>query len=729
MALAVIGCSLCWLIACAPLPPPGNVVSTEHLIPGKGPDQDKTVIYRDTWGVPHIYAPTANAGLYAQGYAQAQDRPTQLLLNLLVAKGELSSVAGESTVQTDILSHMFDHHGIGQRQFDRLNEYDAAPILAFTAGVNAFYRDHPEDRPIWWRDREVTPAMVMAFGRLFLYSWAVDDALGDLARAGIAPDFSTTARGSNQWAVAPERSASGKALLLIDPHLSWSGPSRFWEMRIHAGALHGSGVGLPGFPYIGLGHNENLAWAMTTGGPDTGDVFELTLNPKNALQYRFDGAWRDLLKRRIRLQVQGAAGIERELLFDHRGPVVAYQPAENKAYVAAIAYDENAEHLKAWQALNFAKSYQGVQRAAATQALFPQNVMAADTAGNIYYQRVGRVPRRSASYDYSLPVDGATTAADWQGMHPSAEHLQVLNPPQGYMQNCNVPPDAMMVNSPFRDVSQPEYLVSSKAYGEQRVGWSKQRGARALELLAANASVSVDDALAYAVDVTPFGVQRWLDALRRAVGSPTPRERALLDWDGQIRRDSAGALKYVYWRSVLAEHELMPDISAQIDDFYAQAAGREMRAVVLSGEQLNVLRATYSEALDRMARELGTTNAVYGDVYRVGRGTASWPVGGGGDEGDLLGRTTLRNIRFAAPNERLLRMGEQGQTATQLVHLTTPIQSWIYSPIGQSDREDSPHYTDQAQGPFSRRSLRPSWWLPEDLKHHIASRLVLEPDF
>ena len=715
------------LAACAPLPPPGNVVSTDKLIPGQGPDADKTVIYRDTYGIPHIYAPTANDGLFAQGYAQAQDRPQQILLNFKLAMGELASVAGPDQVRRDLLSHLFDHLGVAQRHVRTLSNFELAPIRAFAAGVNAFYADHPQDRPAWWGERQVTPAMVDAFGRLFLYNWSIDEALDDLRRGGVEPDFAVTARGSNQWAVAPKRSASGNALLLIDPHLSWWGPSRFWEMRIHAGALHGSGVGLAGSPYIGLGHNEHLAWAMTTGGPDTGDVFELSLNPDNPEQYRYDGEWRDLRRKTVVIDVRGASPQTFELRYDHRGPVVATNAEANKAYVAAIPYGASADRNAAWQALNYARDYKGVQQAAATQALFPQNVMAADTKGNIYYQRVGRVPKRPLAYDWSRPVDGSTSAAEWQGLHSSNEHLQVLNPVQGYMQNCNIPPDAMMPDSPFALDNQAHYLFSSRNYGDELDGWSNLRGARALQLLAADDSVSVQEALDYAVDVRPFGVERWLDALRRAVGSPTPQEKALLDWNGELSKDSAGALKYAYWRFVLDEHAQGDAIRAAIDDFYAAAAGRAQKPVALSNDQLSTLRETYAAALTRMASELGTTDAVYGDVFRVGRDETSWPVGGGG--GNQFGLTTLRAMGFAEPNERYQRWGNRGQTSTQVVELSNPIKSWIFLPVGQSDRKDSPHYDDQAAGPFSERRLRPSWWLPEDLKDHIVTRTVLEPSY
>jgi len=718
-ALAIAGCTP------EPSSPAATVAPQAPPLPGEGEDTDRTVIYRDTWGIPHIYAPTVAAGFYAMGYAQAEDRPTQLLMNLKIALGELSDVAGEAQVAQDLIARMFDHHGIAERQWAGTAEPIRTRLTAFANGVNAFYAAHPEDVPPWWGERPVTPQMVAAFGRMFLYNWSIDEALNDLRRGGVDPGFVSPRRASNQWSVAPERSASGNALLLIDPHLDWWGVSRFWEVRLHAGDLHGSGVTLAGNPYIGLGHNEHLAWAMTTGGPDTGDVYALALDPGDAGRYRYDGAWRELRERVVTLNVKDQGERRFTLRFSHHGPVIATDG--DTAYAARIPYDDGANPMQVWEALNFAQDYRGAVAAGETLAMFPQNLMAADTQGNIYYQRTGRVPIRPEAFDFSRPVDGSTAASEWQGLHPPDDHLQALNPPQGYMQNCNIPPDAMMVGSPFSLDAQPGYLFSSANYGPALSGWTNQRGARAVELLSGDDSVTVEEALAYAVDVKPFGIERWLQALGAAVAADAPSRPAadeLLRWDGRLESDSVPALKYAYWRLALADHPEAAAVRAAIDDHYAVVEGREPRPVTLTEAQHSVLASTFAEALERMAAELGGTDAPWGRVFRVGRGDVSWPVDGGG--GDHLGLTTLRTMGYDEPNGSAERWGNRGQTSTQVIELSQPITSWIYLPVGQSDRPGSPHYTDQAERVFSERRLKPSWWRPEELTGNIESRTVLD---
>jgi acyl-homoserine lactone acylase PvdQ len=702
-------------------------------LPGTGADAGRTVVYRDGWGVPHIYAPTLEAGLYAQGWAQAQDRPRELLANFKRALGEAAEFEGPAAVPFDWVSRVWDHHGTARRHADRLQPHLRRHLRAFAAGMRAWYADHPEDVPEWWGDREIDEYLLIAFGRLFLYAWSIEQTFADLRRAGIDPGLGEYHHGSNQWAVAPSRSAEGVAMLLIDPHLSWWGASRFWEFRIHAGELVGSGFTLPGFPYIGLGHTRHLAWAMTTGGPDTADVYALDLDPDDPTRYRYAGGWRELTKREITLRVKGEAERAFSVWSSHHGPVLAVR--DGTAYAARSAYADVVGISEAWLALNLARDYRGAQQALATLRLFPQNVMVADTSGNIWYQRAGRVPNRPVGPDWSRPVDGTTPATEWLGLHPAEDLPQVLNPPSGYMQNCNVPPEAMFPGSPLTPDRYPDYVYADAIYGP-RSGWTNQRGARSVELLDADDSVSVEDALAWAVDVRPYGIERWQTALRGADArfgeklraSPEYRAglAALLTWNGRITRDSRGALQYYYWRTRLLEANgaAAVDGIAERIDFLPGVLGRVRPARSLDPQQLRALAAAVAPDMQRLREDHGSSEAVWGDKFRVGRDAESWPVGGSSLR--ELGLRTLRSVGYAAERADRTRWGESGQTSTQVVVLHSPPRSWTYVPIGQSDRADSPHYRDQAQKLFSPRRLKPSRWRPEDLAGHFVSRTVLE---
>ena len=710
-----------------------TVAAIAAPLPGTGEDTGKTVVYRDTWGIPHIYAPTAEAGLFAMGWTQAEDRPEELLMNMARATGESAVFEGAGAIKSDMVSHMWDHYGVSKRGESSLRPELHAHLQAYVDGVNGFYDAHPEDVPEWWGDKKVDVAMVIAFGRMFLYSWSIDDGFGDLARAGIEPGIKKTRRASNQFVVGPERSASGKPILYVDPHLAWYGPSRFWEVRIHAGELEGSGFNLAGTPYIGLGHNANLAWAMTTGAPDTADVYELTLNPENPLQYKYDDEWRDITTREISIAVKDSDPVSMTLYFSHYGPVVAMDGG--KAYALKTSYADIVNGNEAWYELNFAKDYTGALAAMKTLTMFPQNLMVADTSGNTYYQRTGRVPHRPDGYDWDRPVDGSTSATEWLGIHDPADHVQLLNPTQGYMQCCNMPPDALMLNSPLTPDKYPAYIYSDLGYGP-RGGWTTPRGARAVDLLERDDSVTVEEAIDYALDVTPYGVENWMTILREAhekLGDEFARDtdyvkgmEDILAWNQELRRYSTGALKYHYWRKQLEDDygkDVMNDVRDRVDQYYKVVTGAPYEKVAISDEEAGAALQSFANAMATMKKSFNTIDVTWGEYFRVGRDDESWPVGGGGD--GEFGTVTLRNVKYHGEKDAPIRMGRAGQTSTQIIHLTTPIQCWTGPPIGQSDRPDSPHYDDQAEKLFSKRIMKPSWWLAEDLVDHIASRTVL----
>ena len=135
----LIWASLIALAGCSGEPPgpAATVEPSSPPLPGEGEDAGRTVIYRDTWGVPHIYAPTVEAGFYAMGYAQAEDRPEQLLVNLKIAMGELAEIAGEAQVPQDVIARLFDHYGIARGQWPQASPVIRQRLQAFTCAAAA----------------------------------------------------------------------------------------------------------------------------------------------------------------------------------------------------------------------------------------------------------------------------------------------------------------------------------------------------------------------------------------------------------------------------------------------------------------------------------------------------------------------------------------------------------------------------------------------------------------
>ncbi|MBI4325490.1 MAG: penicillin acylase family protein [Chloroflexi bacterium] len=698
---------------------------------GADPDAGKTVLYRDEFGVPHIYAGTVEQGIYAVACAQAEDRLEELLRNYLRATGEMSAAFGEAHLSDDTVARAWDHYGVARRNYHRIRPEMRRHLEVFARSINDYLAEHAAEVPAWWGQRKVDVYMQIAHSRQFMWGWPLGQAVSDLRATGLSPDFKVDLRSSNEWVVSPARTSVKAPILLIDPHLSWWGAQRFWEFRVHAGGWRGSGFTLPGSMYIGLGHNDHVAWAMTTGGPDTADVYELTLNATNQLQYRYDGRWKELKARVIELQVKGEERPRRITIYDsHHGPVIARKG--DKAYAAKLSYADEVEFGETFYEFNLAKNIGDIKRGLALNQVMPQNVMAADTRGDIFYQRAGRVPIRPPGYDYYRPVDGSTSKSEWLGIHPSSDLYQVTNPPQGYMQNCNIPPDAMMIGSPMTADQKAPYL-----FGE-RSGWIHQRAARAVDILSRDDRVTPEEALAYALDKRCLGSERWVAALKQADQEFGQEYRSdhdyqaglqsILAWNGSSEADSAAALKYYYWRQALNQllrEQAARELNARINDFMAVLHKGKGKADPLNEAQNKALVKALQSGMALMRQNHGGIDAVFGDVFRVGRDDQSWPVGGGSlnDEG----MATLRAIHFARPQPDHTRWGGSGQTSTQLVILENPIRSWTQPPIGQSDHPGSPFYRDQAERLFSPGKMKPTWFAKEELLQHAHSRKELRP--
>jgi acyl-homoserine-lactone acylase len=250
-------------------------------------------------------------------------------------------------------------------------------------------------------------------------------------------------------------------------------------------------------------------------------------------------------------------------------------------------------------------------------------------------------------------------------------------------------------------------------------------------LLQGDNSVTVEEALAYATDAKLYGASRWIELLKMAdakFGADARKDAAiapalddLLAWDNQLLPESKGALKYYYWRKQARADmgDAGEALRNRVNNFRG-SIGIPDPPLNPSDEELKGIMTAFVNAMNKMKTDLGSLDKTYGDVFRDGRGDNSWPCGGGGD-GDL-DMATLRNVKYGREREDHTRWGQSGQTSTQIVVLSQPVQSWTYVPLGQSDDPKSPHYSDQAEKLFSKGIMKDTWWTPEELAPNITER-------
>ncbi len=650
---------------------------------------EKVEVLRDEFWVPHIFAATPAGAAFASGYVQAQDRLEELMRNYRKSEGTMSEAFGAEWYRHDVLQRMWGHRRVAEEHYGELSPMLRGIIEAYCAGVNKYIDEHPGELPAW--GFRIQPWQVVAYSRYTIWSWHQGDAAADLKRGGIEPD-PIPYLGSNEVLIAPSRTAAHAPIAIIDPHLSWYGETRYYEMRVYGGALEYSGGTRLGLPLPTLGHSRFVSIAMTTGGPDTGDTFEEEISRG---KYKFRGAWRPLKVLHEKIAVKSGDRVDVKdvaIEYTHHGPIWAHK--NGKAYSMATPYATEFRLLEQAWAMTTSKTLAEMKKALAMRQYMAQNIMVGTVDGDIFYIRNGRVPVRPRGCDPSKPQPG-TGECEWEGLHSLDDLVQIANPPQGYMQNCNISPFAMMKDSPLVPEKWAEHPY---IYNAARTP-PHQRAAMMLDLLAASRNVTLEDAVGLAFSTQVYKAELWQERIRKADPNGS-FARMLADWNRRSDADSRPALAFYLFKMALGEDSKAQEPPASLSD--------------------DQIRAALSKAEKRLPAD-----AVYGTYFRVGREGSgrTFPVGGGTVA--EAGMATPRAIGFR--KEGNLMVGHGGQTSTQIVLLTRPIpQSFMIIPLGESDHKESGHFDDQAEKLFSKAKAKPTFFLNrKELEKHVTARQAL----
>ncbi|HEY7544336.1 MAG TPA: penicillin acylase family protein, partial [Blastocatellia bacterium] len=680
---------------------------------------EEATVYRDEYGIPHVFAPTLESAAFAVGYAQAEDRLEELLKNYRRACGTMSEVFGAEHYRNDLTQRIWRHAEISREKYNQVSPKMRAVIEAYQEGIKLFMKEHPEQVPSW--AQQIEPWMVVALSRYIIFGWPLGEAMGDLSRAGIKPE-EMAYRGSNEMLIAPQRTAMNAPIAVIDPHLSWYGEFRFYQVRIYAADYNVSGVSILGVPIPSLMHSRYCSVAMTTGGPDTSDVFEEEVNPDNPRQYRYDGQWRDMKVRKEKVGVKTGDKTEWrevEIEYTHHGPVVARKAG--KAYAMAIPYADEVGLTDQIYQMTTARNLEEMKRALSSLQLMAQNIMVGTVQGDIFYLRTGRVPIRAKGVDPSRPIPGNTSATEWQGIHPMSDLVQITNPPTGYMHNCNVSPFGMMKDSPLTPEKYSQYPY---IYNATRTAPRHQRAEMMTELLDKTSKVTVEQAIDIAFNTEVWHAGLWQARLKEAweKSSATSADGAAVktadmnevynlieQWNRRSDAQSEGALAfYAFKKSLGSPLSAQTDPPASVND--------------------QILIDAVAKAAEWLKANFGSLRVAYGNYFRVGRegGSKTWPVGGGSLNGgqNAVAMATPRAISFRPVGKEMVGAG--GQTSTQIVILTNPPKSFAILPTGMSDHKESGHFDDQSEKLFSPAKAAPTYFMDrKELMKHVTAKKVL----
>jgi penicillin amidase len=404
--------------------------------------------------------------------------------------------------------------------------------------------------------------------------------------------------GSNNWVIAPSRTATGRPILANDPHRALGAPSLRYIVHLNAPGLDVIGAGEPALPGISIGHNETIAFGLTIFGVDQEDLYVYALNPTNSRQYRYQGRWEAMRAVRETIAVKGQAPRQVELLFTRHGPVLYLDAARRRAFALRSVWSEpgTSAYFGSAQYMT-ARDWSGFRAAMAHWGAPSENLVYADTAGHIGWIAGARAPIRP-NWDGLTPVPG-DGRYEWAGFWRQDQLPSTFDPAAGWWASANE------MNLP------PDYPAAERRIGYE---WAdRARIDRIGQVLGANAHVSLDDAMALQTDDVSLLALR-LAALAAPLASDDPRTAralALLKaWDGHEDATSAAAAICEVW---LTKH-LGRALVAQVTPKPAQAlVGQGAPDAVIGflespdGAKVreSVLKSSLKQALDELSQRLG----------------------------------------------------------------------------------------------------------------------------
>jgi len=683
------------------------------LAPAATPSKGTEILW-DRYGVPHIFAPDHASLFHAYGYAQMEAH-AELLVRLYAQSrgrgaeyyGNLQSSVregGESYLDTDRWVRV---NGLPERAKEWVTQQtpEFRPLLeAFATGLNAWATKHraslsaPAQAAL-----PLTVEDVLAHSlRVIHYDWMVSrvkvDQMVNLGTAG-------EVHGSNGWAIAPAKSASGHAMLLSNSHLPWGDMHTYFEVHLQAPGVSSSGAVWVGFPTLRLCFNDRLGWAQTTNAVDGADLYRLTLRGKG---YVLDGKLLPFERSQQVIKVKGAADVPVDIRRTVHGPVVVDRNGVTAALrVSALDRPRMLEQI--WR-MGLAQNLKEFEQAMRMVHLPLFNTMYADRDGHILYLYNGAVPQRARGDRkfWAGMVPGDDSSLIWRQLHPYEDLPRVVDPPSGFVQNCNDPPWTSAYPMLLDSSKFAPYMAALSGMGP--------RAQRSTRILSEAKKMTFDDLRAAKLSTRVEMADHFVEALVAAAqrhGTERAKSAAtiLAQWDRQAEAASDGA--FLFYRFL-----------QQAGTNFGAAGGYAVKAD--DRQPLTTPRgfadpARAAAVLDQVATKLesdyGSMHVKWGDVIRLRRGTVDLPANGA--------PSVMGSIRTINPGPFAGGKADavHGDTYAAIVEFGPTVRAEALLTYGNWSRPGSKHMSDQLPL-VAQKVMRPVWRTRKEIEANLESRMV-----
>jgi len=639
----------------------------------------RVTIARDSFGVPHIFAPTDPEVAYGLAWAYCEDDFRSLQMIALPARGRMGRAIGRNGVAADFAFGFFRCREITREKWGTLSPEFLALIRGYVQGVNDYAASHPEEVlvrgtfPI--TEEDYIAASVLALAKFNGGDQALQQVFSNQVKWLIDYDK----MGSNAIAVHPSRTEEGVAFLAVNAHQPNEGPEAFYEAHVCSeegwNALGGL---LGGGPCILHGVNEHYGWAHTINLCDRLDLFQLEMHPTRKDFYRFDGKWEKLASSRISLRVKGVPiPISRKLLHSRYGPTL-----RNDQGVFSIRLGANQEirALEQWYRMNRGRRFSDFYQALRIQGISMFNIVYADRFDTISYVNNALMPIRrvDSALNWQGTLPGNTSATLWTAFRRLEELPQYVNPPSGYLFNTN--------HSPFSATGRADNLRAESFSPAD--GWEtmeNNRSVRFRELFDELPRVDFPTFRRLKFDrkypkqlTFLYGLDSLFSGELQLDGADKPLLEILRSWDFQGTADSKGAAVFLLAYEYLAR-ALRGQDARQI------TASEAASAIAYSGRY--------------MREHFGSTELVLGDIQKLVRGSAEFPS---------CGLPDLLAPQWSRPYDGGKRKIVGGDAYIMFVKFPAnelPVIETVNT-YGASSHPESPHFADQVPL-FLRQQMKP----------------------
>lgn len=677
---------------------------------------DGVTIIRDKWGVPHIYGKTDADAVFGLLYAQCEDDFDRVEMNYIAAMGRLSEVQGENQLYVDLRTRLYNDTLKAISQYQQSPPWLQKLMNAFAAGSNYFLATHPQVKPRLIRRFQPWMPLLFSEGSIGgdLTSISVQRLkafYSDVELPKELIDDHAEPRGSNGFAISPSRSESGNAMLLINPHTSF-----YFRSEVHVVSeegLNAYGAVTWGQFFVYQGFNENCGWMHTSTYADAVDEFlETVARRGDSVLYKHDGKWKNAGQREITLTFisKGKKETRSFKVYDtHHGPVVA---SRNDKWMTIRMMDDPLNALQQSFLRTKARGYDSYKDVMKLNANSSNNTVFADRDGNIAYWHGNFIPKRDASLNWSLPVDGSDVRSDWKGYHTVDEIVQLKNPANGWIQNCNSTPFTAAAEASPRKENYPPYMAPDG---------QNFRAVNADRVLRNADKLNLNELIAAAYDPTLTAFEKLIPVLEQAYSESTDAElksqiaepmQVVRAWDHASGVGSVGATLAMLWGRKVQGQTLLrymseDDLATHRSDIVYQVD--KINEMVSSKDKL----ALFKQTVDDLQKGFGTWQVPWGDINRFQRLTGkieetfdddkpSLPVGFASSFWGSLAAFGSRPyplpLAQVGPKglETKKYYGNVGNSFVAVVEFGEKIRAKSIVTGGSSSRPDSPHFNDQA---------------------------------